>query len=157
MVSHIGWSRTLGEKTGATTVTLRWRWGRTCVVSPNLYRSTVKPLEGIFDALANCWTNCERAPLKCDAKIIGISTGFVLEQLLTCLYVQNAYPDFIFAGIATCASYPVVAAWLWRFDELLDEWFVVCDTSFSNVIGICIQGACPCVLMYENKTPYFPI
>uniref|UniRef100_A0A2P2L5A2 Cysteine protease n=1 Tax=Rhizophora mucronata TaxID=61149 RepID=A0A2P2L5A2_RHIMU len=31
-VSHIGSLRTLGGKAGVTMVTLRWRWGKTCVV-----------------------------------------------------------------------------------------------------------------------------
>lgn len=33
MVYLIGWSRTLGEKSGVTMATLRWSWGKTCVVS----------------------------------------------------------------------------------------------------------------------------
>ena len=82
MVSPTGSSRTHGALTGVTRVTSRWKWARTCAVSiPQSIYSSISSLQKSRDR--------------------GLQSVMPFDI--------NLAPNV--AGVATCASYPVVAAW----------------------------------------------
>ena len=82
MVSPTGSSKTHGALTGVTRVTSRWKWARTCAVSiPQSIYSSISSLQKSRDR--------------------GLQSVMPFDINLT--------PNV--AGVATCASYPVVAAW----------------------------------------------